>query len=277
MKLGLTRGDFNIFAEQTLKSLLQETDFSDVSLVCEDGTLIRAHKVVLSSGSEFFRSLLLKNEHPSPLIYLRLAADHLQALVGFIYTGECHVEQSHIENFLEVARELQVSGLAVERQKDFEKRHQSQSLIGHQEEEEGGLLSSCEDDLQKAHEDTDSKTQDFPSPENKCEFKCDWCGEMKSSEPSLKVHIKMKHKVAESKANPPEKKVSSTYIKGTTAELLKFMAYVTTETEQNLEEVRIVEICLRLTSDAFVQVLAEENGKEVVGELFLDYLANFRF
>ena len=94
MKLGLTRGDFNIFAEQTLKSLLQEADFSDVTLVCEDGALIRAHKVVLSSGSEFFRRLLLKNEHPCPLIYLRLAAHHLHALVGFIYTGECHVEQT---------------------------------------------------------------------------------------------------------------------------------------------------------------------------------------
>ena len=92
MKLGLTRSDFNIFAEQTFKSLLQEADFSDVTLVCEDGTLIKAHKVILSSGSEFFRSLLLKNQHPNPLIYLRLGAEHLQALVGFIYTGECHLE-----------------------------------------------------------------------------------------------------------------------------------------------------------------------------------------
>ena len=245
MKLGLTRGDFNIFAEQTLKSLLQEADFSDVTLVCEDGALIRAHKVVLSSGSEFFRRLLLKNEHPCPLIYLRLAAHHLHALVGFIYTGECRVEQSHIENFLGVARDLQVSGLAVE--KEFEGDEiADQSLVDHQEGEEGGKLSSCEDDSQKEHEATVSKTQDFPSPQNKYEFKCDWCGEIKSSEPSLKVHIKMKHKVAESKANPPEKKVSSTYIKGTTAELVKFMAYVTAETEQDLEEVRISEIVLRL-------------------------------
>ena len=136
------------------------------------------------------------------------------------------MEQSHIENFLGVARELQVSGLAVDMQKDFEEdeiieeSHQAQEKPDHQEGDKGGELSSREDELRKAHEDTIFKTQDFPS---KCEFKCDWCGEIKSSEPSLKVHIKMKHKVAESKANVPEKKVSSTYIKGTTAELLKFM------------------------------------------------------
>ena len=161
------------------------------------------------------------------------------------------MEQSHIENFLGVARELQVSGLAVDMQKDFEEdeiieeSHQGQDdKPDHQEGDKGGELSSREDELRKAHEDTIFKTQDFPS---KCEFKCDWCGEIKSSEPSLKVHIKMKHKVAESKSNPPEKKVSSTYIKGTTAELVKFMSYVTTETEQDLEEVRISEIVLRLT------------------------------
>ena len=156
------------------------------------------------------------------------------------------MEQSHIENFLGVAKDLQVSGLAVE--KEFEGDEiADQSLVDHQEGEEGGKLSSCEDDSQKEHEATVSKTPDFPSPQNKYEFKCDWCGEIKSSEPSLKVHIKMKHKVAESKSNPPEKKVSSTYIKGTTAELVKFMSYVTTETEQDLEEVRISEIVLRLT------------------------------
>ena len=136
------------------------------------------------------------------------------------------MEQSDIENFLGVGRDLQVSGLSVEKQRDFvekqkdfvekqrdfeeivdEEMYQGQSLVDHQEGEE---FSFCEDELQKAHQDAAFKRKDnFQSPQDKCEFKCDSCGEIKTSELNLKVHIKMKHKVGESKENIPGKKVSS--------------------------------------------------------------------
>ena len=34
------------------------TDFTDVTLVCEDGTQFEAHKLILSAGSGFFNGLL---------------------------------------------------------------------------------------------------------------------------------------------------------------------------------------------------------------------------
>ena len=38
-----------------LLKILSDQDFSDVTLVCEDGTDIKVHRVVLSACSEFFR------------------------------------------------------------------------------------------------------------------------------------------------------------------------------------------------------------------------------
>ena len=85
MKLGLVRSDSPVHSRQTLAGLLGETDFADVTLVCEDHRQVPAHKVILSSGSEFFRALLLANPHPHPLVYLRLPYGHLQAVLQFLY------------------------------------------------------------------------------------------------------------------------------------------------------------------------------------------------
>ena len=47
-----------------------ERNFSDMTLVCDDGEFA-AHRFILSSSSAFFRSLLLRHTHPHPLLYIR--------------------------------------------------------------------------------------------------------------------------------------------------------------------------------------------------------------
>ena len=46
-------------------------DFTDVTLACEDGQQIEAHRVILSASSPFFQSLLKRNEHSHPIIFMR--------------------------------------------------------------------------------------------------------------------------------------------------------------------------------------------------------------
>ena len=48
-------------------NLRQDRDFTDVTLACDDGDLVEAHKVVLISSSPFFAKILSRNEHPHPL------------------------------------------------------------------------------------------------------------------------------------------------------------------------------------------------------------------
>ena len=44
---------------------------TDVTLVCEDGHQIEAHKVILSLSSPLFENLLKRNKHNHPMIYMR--------------------------------------------------------------------------------------------------------------------------------------------------------------------------------------------------------------
>ena len=113
-KLRLQREDFTLHANKTFSSLYEDTNFSDVTLVCEGNQQIQAHKVILSSGSQFFRNILQGSPHPHPMVYLRVNPVHVVSLVQFLYQGQCQVEQEDIDTFLDLARELKIEGLTSE-------------------------------------------------------------------------------------------------------------------------------------------------------------------
>ena len=64
----LTWDAFQLSTKETFKSLVNQEEFMDVTLACDDDTQLKAHKVILSACSPFFKNILLKNPHPSPLI-----------------------------------------------------------------------------------------------------------------------------------------------------------------------------------------------------------------
>ena len=111
-KLGLVRSDFNIHTSKTFGALFRDSNFSDVTLVCEDHKQISAHKAILSSSSNFFKDIFLKSPHANPLVYLKLKSSDVESLVRFMYLGECQVKQEDIDMFLNTARDLKVEGLA---------------------------------------------------------------------------------------------------------------------------------------------------------------------
>ena len=93
--LCLQWNEFQSNLRSSYKDLRTSVDFSDVTLVCEDGQRIAAHRLVLSSSSGFFKDLLLKLSHPQPLVFMRgLTFSTLAAMVNFIYLGEVHKHQN---------------------------------------------------------------------------------------------------------------------------------------------------------------------------------------
>ena len=71
------------------------TDFSDVTLVCEDSRQIYAHRVILASSSSFFQNVLTKVMHSHPLIFLRgVPHSQLSAIMDFIYLGQAEIRPS---------------------------------------------------------------------------------------------------------------------------------------------------------------------------------------
>ena len=110
-KFCLKWDDFGENVSTSFKDLQKELDFADVTLASDDQQL-EVHKVVLASGSHFFRNILKKYNSPKPLIYLRgLKYKELEAIVDFIYNGEVNIFEECLNDFLILAQELQLKGL----------------------------------------------------------------------------------------------------------------------------------------------------------------------
>ena len=85
-KLCLQWNDFQTNLKSAFQGFRNDQDFADVTLVCEDGTQIQTHKVILASSSPLFMEILKRNKHPHPMIYMRgLKAEALVAMVDFLY------------------------------------------------------------------------------------------------------------------------------------------------------------------------------------------------
>jgi len=110
-KFCLAWKDFNVVFNKEFEALRKTGDFFDVTLACEDNQL-NAHKIVLSAASDFFKHILKNNKHDHPFIYLTgVKFSDLQAIIGFIYTGETEVAERDLENLLSTASKLKVKGL----------------------------------------------------------------------------------------------------------------------------------------------------------------------
>ena len=111
-KLCLQWNDFKENVNSAFGDLRQDKEFTDVTLVCEDGQQVEAHKLVLIASSPFFQNILRKNKHPRPLIYMRgIRFENLLAMADFFYHGEANVYQENLDSFLVLAEELQLKGL----------------------------------------------------------------------------------------------------------------------------------------------------------------------
>eukprot|EP00096_Caligus_rogercresseyi_P007693 TRINITY_DN256_c0_g1_i2.p1 TRINITY_DN256_c0_g1~~TRINITY_DN256_c0_g1_i2.p1 ORF type:complete len:412 (-),score=153.78 TRINITY_DN256_c0_g1_i2:435-1670(-) len=110
-RLCLRWNDFESNIKHGFSELRQEEDFFDVTLAC-GSQQIKAHKVILSACSPFFRSIIKSIPHAHPLLYLRgIQFAHLESLLCFMYNGEVNVTQEDLNNFLAVAEELKIKGL----------------------------------------------------------------------------------------------------------------------------------------------------------------------
>jgi len=111
-KLCLKWNDFQENVTSAFGERRQDREFADVTLACDDGQQVEAHKVILASSSPFFLDILTRNKHPHPLIYMRgLKSVDLLAIVDFLYLGEANVFQENLDSFLAIAEELKLKGL----------------------------------------------------------------------------------------------------------------------------------------------------------------------
>ena len=176
----------------------------DLTLVCEDGVKVGAHKVVLAASSPFFRSLLKDASHPNPLVYLRgLKGGLVNSLVGFFYEGEVTVSENEVQTFISFAEEMGVNGLNKIQESN------ATSLAGESEglsENEVSTKTNIHDpdietidDTIKLENDTDFLTlftKDVIPVANQCDFpKCDYISTSRDLSVDLRKHKLSTHEI----------------------------------------------------------------------------------
>ena len=92
--------------------LRAEEDLFDVTLVSEDQVAVSAHKLILSASSSFFKSILKRNVHSHPQIYLSgVNSSNLQRVLDYMYEGEVQLREDQVESFLLVSSKLRIDGM----------------------------------------------------------------------------------------------------------------------------------------------------------------------
>ena len=104
--------DFEENMRNQFASLRESQDFTNVTLACEDGLQVEAHKLILAATSPFFQDLFRRNRHEYSMIYMRgVQSEDLVAIIDFLYYGEVNVHQDNLKTFLTLAEELRLKGL----------------------------------------------------------------------------------------------------------------------------------------------------------------------
>ena len=185
------------------RDIFNENKFSDVTLVCDDQTQLPAHKIVLSACSPVLGNILLNNPHPHPLLYLRGVKQHeMQSILQFMYLGEATILQDRINQFMEVAKELQVKELSREDTDEEEIRNnvdevdenEDQDIINDIFVDETRSVSSTLDELIAFDVDSAQHKSDSGQVKNgKQDYICSDCGKGFAFRNSLQRHQKSKH------------------------------------------------------------------------------------
>jgi hypothetical protein len=222
--------DFHANLVTSLSELKESEEFFDVTLVSDDETPFKAHKVILSASSPFFRKVLKFNQSTSPLLYIRgLTSRDLANVVEFLYKGEVTVAQEDLDKFLKVSKDLKLKGMYENEEVDLFEWTSVDSVENKKKEEvkkgktenQRKTVVKLEDNIMEGEvdvqvadssKDTDNTTaddstfyeqnnidEDYDAKLSEMMFKedrmwhCKKCGENKNKKSNIKLHIEIHH------------------------------------------------------------------------------------
>lgn len=103
--------NFHTNMSMGIHSMLQSEDLVDVTLAVEGKTL-KAHKMILSVCSPYFRDIFQTNPCQHPVVFMKdVSYLALSYLLTFMYKGEVQVTQEDLPIFIQTAEALQIKGL----------------------------------------------------------------------------------------------------------------------------------------------------------------------
>ena len=212
--LNLNWDTFSDHLQLMFKDLYQEGRYTDVTLVSDDQTQFKAHKIVLSACSPVFKNIIDSNPSQHPLIYLRGIQSHeVESILQFMYLGEGRIFFERMGEFIKVAQDLEIPGISdVVEIKGDEKDTREKENIKREVKgiSDGVEMGSSDKDAVKENEeieealgDKTEKTEKETKPRTRRQrsqisndtksFQCPKCGAVFSNRQNMWRHIQSKH------------------------------------------------------------------------------------
>ena len=108
-KYSLNWHTFSEHLHSMFKDLYQQGEYADVTLVCDDQTQFKAHKIVLSACSPVFKEIIDNNPTQHPKISVNgIQSYEIESILQFMYLGVGQFYHERMDKFIKVAKYLQV-------------------------------------------------------------------------------------------------------------------------------------------------------------------------
>ena len=102
-------------AGNMFKNLYREEYLTDVTIACEDGKLLKVHKIVLATRSDVMRHIFTSYSNPNTLLYFGdTSFENMQNMLEYIYCGEISIKKDQLNTFIETANRFKIKGLYTE-------------------------------------------------------------------------------------------------------------------------------------------------------------------
>ena len=113
--LDISWDEYNRNTVNTFSTHRKESNFHDVTLVCSDMVKIKAHKMVLSSCSDYFKSLLEDIDQHNPYICIEnISSEDMNKVLDFIYLGSVKIKHEALDRFLLISTRLKIYGIDID-------------------------------------------------------------------------------------------------------------------------------------------------------------------
>ena len=103
--------EHNPHVVRSLHQLWEDSHLTDVTLATETKTF-KAHRLVLSACSPYFKNLFIANPCKHPTVFLKdIPERHIELLLQYMYQGSIAVKQHELLEILSTASSLKIHGL----------------------------------------------------------------------------------------------------------------------------------------------------------------------
>jgi hypothetical protein len=97
----------NAFAE-----LFCSEHFADVTLACDGGDVLKAHKIILAMSSPFFRRIFIDTPCKHPIVVLKeFSSRVMRNILQYLYMGKVVLNENEINSFMDAADFFGICGV----------------------------------------------------------------------------------------------------------------------------------------------------------------------